>query len=669
MLGIGDHADGGGTMKSMSRTVALAVGLVLALTACPDKSEYGYTINSSGGGIGGGGGAIADPTVTLTAPTAPVAEGSDITITLALSRKNRTTPITVPFTVTAGTAGDFDIDIVTPSPITIPANALTAVITIHVVDDPFEEEPDVENFTLTLGSPSGATLGATTSATLAITDNDTDGLDNTISGRVLNAITGTPIAGVTVTGGGQTTTTNGNGHYSLAGPAAGPSVLLSYSAAGYAPQSRITQGMYSAEAAVILNVHMVPVGTSDTFDPTVAHVTTVPGSTAQVSFGANSLQTTPGGTAPTGNVTASVTPLLPGPDVSVMPGIYRAANASSFDPVETFGGLDVSVVDSLGNPLVLSPTQTADIRIPVSTRSAAAPPGAPLLYAFNAASGLWVTDVGAVLGGVAPAQYYDSTVTKLASFAANRTSTTVSVGGCVVDPTGSPVPDATVIAEGISYTGTTQVQTNAAGVFTIPTQSGQQAFIQAYKRTGISNAATVSGSATTLGTCLLLIPGAASIRLSWGMRPFDLDSHTMGPNANSHTRWSGKGNLLALPFVGLDVDDTSGFGPEITTISKAGKSRAYRFYVQNFSQTTTPGITGSPARVELYIKGEQTVFSPPLGETGSTITWHVFDMLTDANCDIVTVTPSAVPWQSQTESTLDDPANNPNPDNLATFCN
>lgn len=614
------------------------------------------------------------PTVTLQAPGAAAAEGTNLTLTVALSKTFNQT-VTVPFTITRGTAGINDLAVVTTSPVSIPAGATSGSIIIQVVNDLFEEEPDVETLSVALGTPNVGSLGSTTSAALTITDNDSDGLDGTISGRVINAADGSGIDGVTVTGGGQTTTTAGGGRYSLAGVAAAPAIVVSYSKAGFAPQSKTTEGMIAADSAMILNIHMVPNGaaTPATFDPTVAQVITIAGSTAQVALGANSLQTS-GGLAPTGMVTARVTPLLPVNDVGTLPGIYRAdIGGGSNSPRETFGGLDLSFVDGAGNALELAPLQTATVRIPRSTRSADAPLATLTAYSYDAVTGLWEAGGSLALGGTDPDLYYEGSVTRFGTYSTLAGYTTQTVSGCVVDPTGSPVPDATVVAEGIAYTGTTSVQTGPLGTFSIPAKQGALAFVQANKRTGISNAVSVTAP-QTLTQCLLLVPGAAQIRLSWGEFPLDLDSHTMGPNRNSHTRWDGLGSLIALPFVALDVDDVTGFGPEITTIVKAGRNRSYRFMVQNFSQTFSPGQTGSAARVELYIKGEQTVFTPPPGEsdgssTPATPTWHVFDMQSDANCELTVVTPAAAPWQSLTEATLDDPANNPNADNSATFCN
>jgi hypothetical protein len=142
--------------------------------------------------------------------------------------------------------------------------------------------------------------------------------------------------------------------------------------------------------------------------------------------------------------------------------------------------------------------------------------------------------------------------------------------------------------------------------------------------------------------------------------PSDLDSHTLGPNASDHIYYVSLGSLTQSPYIALDVDDVSGTGPEVTTFARLAQNRTYRFYVHNYSNTFTPGQTGSPARVEITGNGFQTVFTPPAGETNQTRYWHVFDLTTDAAC-----VPTIAPVQ---QFTIAEPLN-ANVGNTATFCN
>ena len=151
-----------------------------------------------------------------------------------------------------------------------------------------------------------------------------------------------------------------------------------------------------------------------------------------------------------------------------------------------------------------------------------------------------------------------------------------------------------------------------------------------------------------------------SVRLRWGASPLDLDSHTKGLNASNETYYGCQGSLRAAPFVSLDVDDTDVFGPKFTTFSKLAKNRVYSYFINNFSGTYNPGQTGSPAQIQLTAGGVKSIFTPPAGETSGTPYWHVFNVMTDANC-VATI----VPVQRFVTA---EPANL-NTDNNAQFCN
>ncbi len=108
----------------------------------------------------------------------------------------------------------------------------------------------------------------------------------------------------------------------------------------------------------------------------------------------------------------------------------------------------------------------------------------------------------------------------------------------------------------------------------------------------------------------------ARVVLSWGASPSDLDSHLMGPGFHLYYSRSNVGSAV------LDVDDTSGFGPETITIQSWG-SGLYRYYIHNFSGGYS-GLANSGAVVQLYRGGQDVrVFQVPQGEG---IYWHVFDL-------------------------------------------
>src|SRR4029434_6987168 len=99
----------------------------------------------------------------------------------------------------------------------------------------------------------------------------------------------------------------------------------------------------------------------------------------------------------------------------------------------------------------------------------------------------------------------------------------------------------------------------------------------------LTNSAARDVTTTTLDiTPCLTLPSsnAATMRLTWGEFPRDIDSHLNTPDG-SHVYYASKGSLTQNPFSSLDVDDVTGFGPEVTTIRRP-KVGIYRFYLHNY---------------------------------------------------------------------------------------
>lgn len=485
-----------------------------------------------------------------------------------------------------------------------------------------------------------------------------------IFGTVNDAATGSGIPGVQVAVGNLSTTTGATGGYALVSPTPASSLIVTFAKTGYVPQSRTTSAYTTASSVVLLNVPMLAVALTQAFDPAATQTISVPNSTAQVQLAANALRTATGG-APSGQVTALVTPISSASNLGVMPGNYLSAQAGGATaPIESFGALDVRFTDAAGNPLNLALGQSATLRIPLSTRSSTAPASIPLFF-FDTSTGLWKQEGTATLQGTAPNQYYEGTVTHFTTWNSDQVENTITVTSCVKDTSGAPVAGATVTSEGEDYSGSSSTITDASGNFTVAMKNGGTGFLLATKDTRLSNSRKLTPPETNANVsqtadCLVLTQAAISVKLSWGSAPLDLDSHTLGANSSDHVYYVSQGSLTQLPFLALDVDNTDSFGPEVTTFAKVARNRQYRFYVHNFSGTFDPGMTGSPARVELTINGNQTVFIPPAGETASTFWWQVFDLTSDAYCQ-VTVTPVQ-------QFVTAEPAN-PNTDNNAGFCN
>lgn len=110
--------------------------------------------------------------------------------------------------------------------------------------------------------------------------------------------------------------------------------------------------------------------------------------------------------------------------------------------------------------------------------------------------------------------------------------------------------------------------------------------------------------------------------LSWGEKPFDLDSHLIFPGG--HIYFDSKEGTDA----NLDVDDTDSYGPETVTISKKHFGESYIYAVQDYSNKGLPNsnyLSASKAKVFVYV-GSSLVrsYSVPAGKRG--YIWTVFKL-------------------------------------------
>ena len=143
-------------------TFTVALGSLPAALTAGSPSSVTVTITDDDGGT-----TPTAPTVRLSASPNPVDEGDPVTVTATLSAALGSA-VTVPLTLTAGTAepGDYG----TLSSITISAGATTGTGTISTTED---DDTDDETFTVALGSlPAALTAGSPSSVTVTITDDD-----------------------------------------------------------------------------------------------------------------------------------------------------------------------------------------------------------------------------------------------------------------------------------------------------------------------------------------------------------------------------------------------------------------------------------------------------------------------------------------------------------------
>ncbi len=123
-----------------------------------------------------------------------------------------------------------------------------------------------------------------------------------------------------------------------------------------------------------------------------------------------------------------------------------------------------------------------------------------------------------------------------------------------------------------------------------------------------------------------LAAGTARIVLEWGAEPVDLDSYLQGTSGSGETvnvsyfnKTAKSGNTV---FAELDLDDTSGYGPETTTIYDL--SGSYKFRVADFRRTGTMAAKG--ATVKVYLPGESVTTITLDSSSGVEDLWDVCEI-------------------------------------------
>jgi C1A family cysteine protease len=120
--------------------------------------------------------------------------------------------------------------------------------------------------------------------------------------------------------------------------------------------------------------------------------------------------------------------------------------------------------------------------------------------------------------------------------------------------------------------------------------------------------------------------GQTSFVLTWGQTPRDIDSHLLTPSINGtkyHVYYSWKGYDTSPPYAKLDVDDTTSYGPETTTLYQLFTG-TYHFYVYNWSQEAN--LAGCGAQVKIYGPTGNLLNTVIIPGSGTGLYWHVADL-------------------------------------------
>ena len=478
--------------------------------------------------------------------------------------------------------------------------------------------------------------------------------DPAVSGEIRDFILDTPVPTVDVTvthevGGAdvelESFTTPASGAYEVSSVSVGDRLVISTEVDGYSPYSSIATAT-TQRPFVTQNIFLTSVTETQTVSPG-AEMNFFLNLVPVLSIPANGLETE-GGAAPTGQVTASITLLDGSSEPRSLPGRYEIEGGGY---LESYGAISIVLRDESDNKLRLAPGVNATLAVPIALEAASASPELSSVFGFDSAGGVWTSLTAANKSFLGITRFYEATINELFdSYSVGDSYSVSQISGCLEDNDGNRIAGAPVIVEGSNYIGLTFGLTDANGNFLVDAKASSSVFVYGLLNTR-GQTQTVStpstGNVEVLSECNLLDDSTTVITLTWGENPRDLDSQFFGPDGNERFRIYYVDRTVTVNGVEmfLDVDDVSGFGPEVTTIPQFPSPGTYEFFVDLFSGEGT--IANSPARVEVNVQGNSFVFSPEGGTP--TDCWHVFDITVDQGLN-GTVVPRGN-WVSDTACT------------------
>ncbi len=125
--------------------------------------------------------------------------------------------------------------------------------------------------------------------------------------------------------------------------------------------------------------------------------------------------------------------------------------------------------------------------------------------------------------------------------------------------------------------------------------------------------------------------GTLRIVLSWGENPRDLDSHLYGESISGNSYHVYYADQIAYDngetIVELDIDDTSSYGPETTTVNLEKQGDIIHYYVHDYStysSESSMALASSGAVIQVYSDNNLiATYNVPSTQPGTV--WHVFD--------------------------------------------
>ncbi len=365
-----------------------------------------------------------------------------------------------------------------------------------------------------------------------------------IKGKVVQLNNGAAISNAKISIEGMAVNSDAQGGFSISELPLHKRLVMTIAKAGFVTQQRII----TAENLLALDgyeVHLLPVGLSQTIDAGAAVDIELPDGKVSVSLESNSVVRSDGAPIST-PITANLTFIDPSLNRSIMPGDYSVEGSS--DLLESFGAFALTFTDADGAALRLTKPATF-IMSSVTATLGEFPPATIPTYFYNEALGRWVVQPSSATTSPLLFGMYQGTIMNAGTHNLDRPMGVVKVSGCVKDDDGRPVANAVVQL----------ASTNRLNTFKAISDVNGQWFLQVATPSSFTVNATANGSNTQLVTlttrgadvamtgCLIASKPSVSIELVWETNPMSVIPSLL---VNTATLGS-----FELPRATLDVAD------------------------------------------------------------------------------------------------------------------
>lgn len=326
-----------------------------------------------------------------------------------------------------------------------------------------------------------------------------------ITGQVVQTDTDEPLSNASVSVGDRSARTGPDGQFVLDGVPASAAASVKVEAAGHG--ANVARVAVVAGETTEVRVRLVKLAPARTIDAGVASTLTLAGSPARVMLPAGALVDAETGAPVAGPVSASLTDIDPARDPGRMPGAFTTEQSGEVRSIESFGAVKVDLRDGNGRRLDLAPSQTATVRIPLSTRSPNPPASVPLFH-FDETTGFWTQEGSATLRTDDGEPYYEGTVSHFSYWNADMVADTVWLDGCVVDDAGKPASRVQVSGSGVDYSGLGNAITDSEGRFRMQVRRNSTTAVWAatLDRVTAVHDVAIGATHTTMPACMKLGP-------------------------------------------------------------------------------------------------------------------------------------------------------------------